>query len=444
MNLVSFSLKTKGVHNFVRRLHTVFTRFGFSERASRQALFTLLQTLRPYDSSPTFFIPAVVLQRHPRLLAEIAQAGAEIGIHGLVHNDYRTLSAEQQYEQTQQAIGIFTRVQLSYAGFRNPYLGWTDDSLEVFRRLGFGYESNEAVFHDVVDLATFSPLLRDGFARSLKLFQAIPCTSYTLRPHCEGTLLRIPTCIPDDEMLFDRLRVVDPGEVGRIWSAIMLRVYAQEGIYTLNLHPERGVLCKRALEKLLECASSQELPVWITRLGEVADWWRERRAFRFSFTPLEARRWRVQADCTARASVLGRYLTLEDQPLLAWYGDERRIEAREFVVRAEQLPCLAFSERTPAEVEQFFAEQGYAFARGVSEAERTNYAYYLDLPAGLGASREEQIRLRGELLQKIESLAVPLLRFAYWPQGQRAALAISGDIDSVTIQDFFLRIVEVR
>ena len=96
MNLVSFSLKTKGVHNFIRRLHTVFTRFGFSESVSYRALYALLQALQPYRSSPTFFIPAVVLQRHPQLLAEIAGRGAEIGIHGLVHNDYRTLSAEQQ------------------------------------------------------------------------------------------------------------------------------------------------------------------------------------------------------------------------------------------------------------------------------------------------------------------------------------------------------------
>jgi hypothetical protein len=31
-----------------------------------------------------------------------------------------------------------------------------------------------------------------------------------------------------------------------------------------------------------------------------------------------------------------------------------------------------------------------------------------------------------------------------WPEGKRAALSITGDVDSVTIQDFFLRILEVR
>jgi hypothetical protein len=48
------------------------------------------------------------------------------------------------------------------------------------------------------------------------------------------------------------------------------------------------------------------------------------------------------------------------------------------------------------------------------------------------------------LLQQIEGLSAPFLYFGSWPNGSRAALAISGDIDSVTVQDFFLRILEVR
>lgn len=441
MNLISFSLKTKGAHNFARRLYTVFTRFSFSDRATRRALLALLQALQPYNSAPTFFIPAVVLNRHPRLIAEIARGGAEIGIHGYVHNDYRTLNAEQQHTQTRQAIEVFAKTRIDYAGFRNPYLGWTEDSLEVFRQLGFDYESNEAVLHDVVDLERFSPLLRSGFAKSLALFQAIPSTSYTLRPHREGTLVRIPTSIPDDEMLFDRLRVTNPQEVGRIWSAVMQLVYANEGIYTLNLHPERGILCKKALEELLTFSSSRPLPVWITRLHAVAEWWQERLSFRLNFTSLGEKRWQVKATCTPRATLLGRHLEVEAQPTQGWADGEQSIEARTFTLRASCLPALALSLRTPVEVEDFLHEQGYAVVPG---GEETGYASYLDLPDGLGQSREEQIRMRSELIQKIESLEAPLLRFGYWPSGQRAALAISGDIDSVTIQDFFLRILEVH
>jgi hypothetical protein len=444
MNLVAFSLKTKGAHNFARRLWTVFARFGFSERPNSRALHALLHTLQPYHSGPTFFIPAVVLNRHPQLISDIARQGAEIGIHGYVHNDYRTLSAEEQYTQTRQAMEIFQRTRVTYAGFRNPYLGWTEDSLEVFRTLGFAYESNEAVLHDVVDLQAFSPLLQSGFAKSLALFQAIACTSYTLRPHQEGSLLRIPTSIPDDEMLFDRLRITNPQQVGRIWSEVMRHIYQCEGIYTLNLHPERGILCQQALATLLSFASSQPLPVWIARLQEVADWWRERQGFRLQVSPLDTGRWQVHASCTARATLLGRHLEVEGAEAQTWSGQEQRIDSRDCVVRASHLPALALSPRTPAEVVDFLHEQGYALIPRVAEEERAGFACYLDLPEGLGQQRAEQIRLRSELLQKLETLDGPLLRFAYWPQGQRAALAISGDIDSVTIQDFFLRILEVK
>src|SRR2546423_5819179 len=160
MNLVSFSIKTKGGHNFARRLATVFTRFGFSEARTRHTLYTLIDSLQRYAGTPTFVIPAVVLHRHPALIAGIVDAGAEIGIHGYVHNDYRYLSKHEQFEQTKQAISVFHETQTPFQGFRNPYLGWTEETLQVLATLGFMYESNEAVLHEVIDLASLAPLLK--------------------------------------------------------------------------------------------------------------------------------------------------------------------------------------------------------------------------------------------------------------------------------------------
>jgi peptidoglycan/xylan/chitin deacetylase (PgdA/CDA1 family) len=245
MNLVFFSIKTKGVHNFARRLRTVFTRFGFTEAHTQRALQAIIDTLRNYNAVPTFFIPAVVLRRHSALIAGIARDGTEIGVHGYVHNDYRTLTEHEQYTQTHKAVAVFQSLQVPFQGFRNPYLGWTDASLRVYTDLDFTYESNEAILHDVIDIEKFSPHIRSGFEKSLKLFQAASCSAYALLPHFEGKLLRIPTSIPDDEMLFDRLRITNPLEVGRIWSKVMLRVYDRGGLYTLNLRPERGILCRQ-------------------------------------------------------------------------------------------------------------------------------------------------------------------------------------------------------
>jgi peptidoglycan/xylan/chitin deacetylase (PgdA/CDA1 family) len=443
MNLVTFSIKTKGIHNFARRLWTVFTRFGISQTKTKRALETVIDALHPYNAAPTFFIPAVVLGRHPALIAEIARRGAEIGIHGYVHNDYRTLSKNEQLKQTKQAISVFQRTQIPYQGFRNPYLGWTEDSLHVFTGLNFTYESNEAVIHDAIDLERFPPHLRSGFEKSLKLFQAIPCSAYTLRPHFEGPLLRIPTSIPDDEMVFDRLRITDVEEVGAIWSRVMQRVYDLGGIYVLNLHPERAILCKRSLENLLSLASSRQLPVWQACLKDIAGWWKERSQYRLDIAQLAPDRWRVEATCTPRATLLARYLTVEDQPATAWYGPDVRVQAHACTVRAIRCPCIGLSTRTPQQVLDFLLEQGYPSVR-CSQEEASTYTLYLDLLEGLGTTREEQIQRRSALVQQIERLDTPFLHFGCWPDGSRAALAISGDIDSVTVQDFFFRIFEVH
>jgi Polysaccharide deacetylase len=439
MNLISFSIKTKGIHNFARRLWTVFIRFGFSEAQTRRALHTVIDTLRQYNAAPTFFIPAVVLRRHPALLTEIALCGAEIGIHGYIHNDYRTLSRREQLEQTKQATLVFQETQIPFEGFRNPYLGWTEDSIDAFASLNFTYDSNEAILHDVIDLNGLSPLLRSGYEKSLTLFQAMPCNAYTLRPHFEGKLLRIPTSIPDDEMLFDRLRITDPKEVGRIWSKIMQRIYDLEGLYTLNLHPERAVLCKEALHELLSFAHT--LPVWLTNLKDIAEWWKERSQFKLEIIPLTQNHWRVVATCTPRATLLARYLTVEDKLLQAWSGADSRVKADHFVVTAMQCPCIGLSTQTPLEVVDFLQKQGYP-VKNCSQEKASEYALYLDIPEGLGTTRQEQVKRCSALLQQVEELEAPLLHFGCWPSGNRAALAITGDIDSVTVQDFFLRIIE--
>jgi peptidoglycan/xylan/chitin deacetylase (PgdA/CDA1 family) len=442
MNLVSFSIRTKGAHNFARRLGTVFTRFGFSEARTRRGLLSIVDSVKQHHGSPTFFIPAVVLERHPTLIAEITHEGAEIGVHGYVHNDYRTLSKEQQFRQTQKAISVFKRVRIPYYGFRNPYLGWTRESLGVFAALNFRYESNIAVLHDVVDLNNFSPLLQSGFAKSMQLFQAIPCSIYVLRPRLEDGILRIPTSIPDDEILFDRLRIIDPVEVGQVWSKVMQRVYDLGGLYTLNLHPERGVLCRQALDTVLAYARSRDLPIWIARIGEVAQWWRERSQFRMTFTALGEGRWSVEATCATNATILARRLTVEDQEAQAWYGDDARVQSQSFTVNAPVCPCIAVSEQTPADVVDFLNEQGYPVMRCAGD-ETDLYALFLDKPEGLGRTIEEQTTSRIALVAQIEAIEQPFLHFGCWPDGNRAALCISGDIDSVTVQDFFLRIVEV-
>lgn len=446
MNLVAYSLKTKGVTAFSRRLWTVFTRFGVSEGRTRRSLISMVEAVRPYHAAPTFFIPASVLERSPSLIRRIQRAGAEIGIHGYVHNDYRTLTKEAQARQTRDAITVFDQAQVRYLGFRNPYLGWDERSLEVFRDLGLTYDSNEAVLHEVLNVNELAPALADSFERSLALFQAIPCTEYNLRPHTEDGLLRIPTSIPDDEMLFDRLQITDATRLGDLWSEIMRRVYDGGGIYVLNLHPERGLLARGALDALLRSSSQHALPVWVARLSDVAAWWRERAATTVQISAVGANRWQVEARGSSRAALLARNVAVEGAETVPWPGGDLLVKGQAFSVTTSAYPGVTLSQRTAADVEQMLREQGYPTRRVASaqEAQEAQAGVFVDRPDGLGATRAERQQAASALVREIEQGAAPLVRIGLWPEGQRAALSISGDIDSVTIQDFFLRIVEVR
>jgi hypothetical protein len=80
MNLVTYSIRTKGAHNFVRRFWTVFTRLGVSERPIQQALHAIMDPPQQYNGAPTFIIPAVALGRCLSLIVEIARDSAEIVI----------------------------------------------------------------------------------------------------------------------------------------------------------------------------------------------------------------------------------------------------------------------------------------------------------------------------------------------------------------------------
>jgi hypothetical protein len=44
------------------------------------------------------------------------------------------------------------------------------------------------------------------------------------------------------------------------------------------------------------------------------------------------------------------------------------------------------------------------------------------------------------LLAQIESTGCPLVRLGRWPNGARSALAVTGDIDALTLWDYGLRV----
>ena len=79
----------------------------------------------------------------------------------------------------------------------------------------------------------------------------------------------------------------------------------------------------------------------------------------------------------------------------------------------EKIPCLI--------------NEGFAVEH---DADPSSCAFALD---GTCAKSSRQ------LLQSMKNARGPLLRFARWPRGFRSALAVSADIDAITLWDFVRR-----
>ena len=94
---------------------------------------------------------------------------------------------------------------------------------------------------------------------------------------------------------------------------------------------------------------------------------------------------------------------------------------------------VGVSPRTPHEVTRFLAEEGFA---SETSDERHLYGAYLDLHEGSWSE--------ASVLEALDAAPGPLVRMWRWPNGARSALAVTGDIDALTLRDFMTRSWETR
>jgi len=93
----------------------------------------LLGLLAHLEVPATFFIPAYIAEKHPRMVDAIATAGHEIGVHGYLHERLAGLSEEQEEEILTRSIEILTELTGTRPmGYRAPWFEtnpWTSDLL---------------------------------------------------------------------------------------------------------------------------------------------------------------------------------------------------------------------------------------------------------------------------------------------------------------------------
>jgi peptidoglycan/xylan/chitin deacetylase (PgdA/CDA1 family) len=425
MNPLSTAIKGKGLAMLLRRGIALSKHYGLTPERMNAALAELVALLQDFGCSATFPVTAVALQRSPDAIRAYSDLGIEFAIHGYRHVDHLELSLAEQMDQLARATQVFERAGILCRGFRGPYLHTSRETLTAVHAHGLRYDSSQALSWDVLDGGT-----TPAYRHALHFYEALPASAHLALPRLEGDLVRIPYSLPDDEALVDRLSFGSTEQMCEPWIAILRRSHELGELFVVGLHPERVYLCREPLQALLSEARQLGARLWIARLAEVADWWWERRQTTIQVNEIEEDGFLVEVSGLDRLTVLVRGANV-DAPTRPWGDGYEAVGATTFAVASSTRPCLGVSPEASRLLPTFLREQGYAFE---ISAEDRGYACYLN-------RTEFAVSEGRSIIAEIERVNRPLVRLGRWPNGARSALAITGDIDALTLWDYGWRYI---
>jgi peptidoglycan/xylan/chitin deacetylase (PgdA/CDA1 family) len=399
-------------------------RYGLTATKMDAALAQLAAVLREFGCQATLPVTATTLSRNQALVKMVQAQGLELAMHGYAHVDYTQLSLEQQREHLRRARQIFEQAGVKFTGFRCPYLRWNADTIRVLGECSCEYDSSQALAWDVAGEAE-----TDSYRRALDFYGAQMAGDYPALPYLSGSLVRIPYCLPDDEALIERLKLAGGAGIAEIWLAMLDRIYTAGELFTLGLHPERVPLLKDALRAVLAKARSLSPLVWIARLDEIAAWYRGLGLAGFETQPHIGGGMRVSVHAPAEATLLVRCVDVQ-APTKAWAQGYEQILSSEFVLRGELHPWIGLAPDSAGSLQSFLRHLGYLVE---ISANPQAFSYYIE-------QNTFQAEDERKLLAELETGNRPLLRLGRWPGGAQAALAVTGDVDAITLWDYGLRL----
>lgn len=402
--------------------------YGLTPSKMAQTLGQFSQILQTFQCGATCPATAVTVKRNSKGLEKYAAQGIEFALHGYRHIDLSQLTLEEQVTHLRRAQDVFATAGIPVTGFRAPYLRFNENLWAAAREVGLTYVSNQPLLWNVLDGESLSPTAKVAYERAIALYRPWDASEQPSLPYLHSQIVEIPVSLPDDEMLLDRLDGEANGLVEKAWQRILLQTHQQGELFTLQLHPERVVRCADALSAVLAEARVLRPPVWIARLDEIATWWRARAGANVEITDVGDEGLHLAVTGPEGTTVLARAVEV-DAPTVPWADGYQRVEAMTFTVRAPQRPFIGLSPITSPELAGFLCQQGYIVE---VSGERHRYSYYFD-QAEFVAGHE---RL---LLAQIEGTGRPLVRLGRWPGDARSALAVTGDIDALTLWDYGLR-----
>jgi len=227
-------------------VHRTVGQFEQRQFGPRVGIWRLLDLLARFGIKGSFFVPAVVAEKHPELLPAFVERGHEVGLHGYFHEIVSHVSDQEFSAALEASIELFRRqVGVTPAGFRSPAWEMTAHMLAEVKARGM-YDSSLSGFDN---------------------------------PYTIADVVEVPVQWALDDAVFfkflgggvDNWAPSPPRQVLEGWIDEWDMLHADAGLFMLTVHDwisGRGHRI-RLLETLLErvCADPT---AWIATVGEVA------------------------------------------------------------------------------------------------------------------------------------------------------------------------------
>ncbi|NJD59050.1 MAG: hypothetical protein C3F13_12965 [Anaerolineales bacterium] len=428
-NHLSYAIRAKGLPAFNNRIRSISQRYGFSPVKMENSLRQFIGILQQYQCGASFPLTAVALKRYPDSIQAFQQAPVEFCVHGYTHKDFSSLDPDKIVDQLHKARQVFSNTGLTTTGFRSPYLSRSSDISKALETTGFSFSSNQPILWDIIDATSLTASQTANFGHAVAYYQPWLADARLSLPYQIYGLVDIPVSLPDDEMLFDRLNL-SHADVENAWQNILTQTYQRGELFTLQVHPERTSLCVEALLALLSRAQSLSPKIWIAKLSEIAAWWRNLSAAYIELIELSNNQYKVRIKSPVSATVLVRSVEA-NAPTEVFFDNYRSVNSIDFTVRSSVRPIIGLSPNTSQVLANFLRQQGLIIE---FNPRREQYSLYFDQES-FDHSQERSI------VAAIDSSLQPLVRLWRWPNGAKSALAITGDIDALTLWDFGLRLI---
>jgi peptidoglycan/xylan/chitin deacetylase (PgdA/CDA1 family) len=394
------------------------SRFGVNANRMGKRFDQFMDLLDEHKCRPTFPITALPMSRNPEFAKKLIARGAELAVHAYTHIDLTALDKSGQMENLGRAIQLFRDVGIPFTGFRAPYLHWNEDTMAVVGMYQFRYSSNQAVLWNVVDLEGLTSEQSIGWEKSKAFYGPLDAADTFVLPSRKNGFIEIPVSLPDDETLIDRMYFKSPDVLKDAWSAIFEQTHNRGELFTIQLHPERVSFFSQPLAELLTLCRERKRGVWIATLEEIADWW-SGKSRNTADLHHENGAYKVNVKVCD-----GTTLYLRES------GCERSVIPGEVRIESQRRPCVGISPGSDKIAIELLKDKGYILEVGEHED-----AYEIHV----GKIESSDYTTVRALLDRLDNFEGPLLRFGVWPNCNWSVVAVTGDIDALTIWDFVNR-----